>query len=107
MTLTKEQRPRVLTPEASQISLAAALSLSELDAMAAMVDGAFVVLVRLAPSQRPVGLSPESEAPKYRRRVFLTAAAAEHAVRAAAARGETARLYLCELKPLHLVKGGE
>lgn len=87
--------------------LADGLSLDDLDAHAGLVDGAFVVLLKITPPNRPAVLGDGPEPPKYRRRVFLSAAAAERAVRAAAARGETCRVYLAELKPLHLVRGWE
>lgn len=74
---------------------AATHSLGDLDALAEHVDGAFVLLVRITPSTR------------YRRRVYLSAAAAERAVRAAQGRGEAATVYLCELTPLHRVVGGD
>lgn len=80
-------------------------SLDALDALAEHVDGAFVVLVRVTPSSRPAVLD-EPEPPRYRRRVFLAAAAAERAVRAAQKRGESCRVYLAELTPLHRVVGG-
>lgn len=83
----------------------AALSLDELDALAEHVDGAFVVLVRITPSSRPAALR-EPDPPRYRRRVFLSAAAAERAARAAQGRGEACRVYLAELTPLHRVVGG-
>lgn len=53
--------------------------------------GALVVVVV---TERP------GTVPHYRRRCFLTAAAAERAVKAARARGERAGAYLAETKPL-------
>ena len=68
--------------------------LGELDALAAHVDGAFVVVVRVTGTQ-------------YRRRCYLTAKAAESAARKATDRGENAAVYLAELKPLWRIIGGE
>lgn len=68
--------------------------LTVLDDIARHVDGAFVVVVELTAGQ-------------YRRRCFLTARAAEAAARRATDRGETATVYLAELKPLWKVRGGE
>ncbi len=81
-------------------------SLGDLDGLAEHVDGAFVLLVRITPSTRPAALK-QPEPPRYRRRVYLSAAAAERAVRAAQDRGEAATVYLCELTPLHRVVGGD
>lgn len=61
--------------------------LGDLDALAAHVAGAFVVVVEV--TER-----------KYRRRCYLTAKAAENAARRATERGENATVYLAELKPL-------
>ncbi|TDT30882.1 hypothetical protein [Naumannella halotolerans] len=69
-------------------------SVVDLDAMAAQVDGAFVVLVRVADD-------------RYRRRVFLTVKSAENHARKAQQRGQDARIFLCELKPLVKVCGLE
>ncbi len=68
--------------------------LGELDALAAHVDGAFVVVVKVTGGH-------------YRRRCYLTAAAAENAARKATDRGENAVVYLAELKPLWRIVGGE
>ena len=67
--------------------------LRELDALAAHVDGAFVVVVKV-------------NGPRYRRRCYLTAAAAENAARKAVERGENATVYMAELKPLFRLIGG-
>ncbi|TDO52617.1 hypothetical protein EV643_102456 [Kribbella sp. VKM Ac-2527] len=67
--------------------------LGGLDAVAAAVDGAFVVVV-------------ETTGGKYRRRCFLTAASAERAAGRATERGENATVYLAELKPLWKLRGG-
>ncbi len=67
--------------------------LTSLDDIARHVDGTFVVVVQVT-------------AGKYRRRCYLTAKAAESAARKAVDRGETATVYLAELKPLWKVRGG-
>ncbi len=68
-------------------------SVEPLDDIARHVDGAFVVVVKVT-------------AGHYRRRCFLTVKAAESAARRATDRGETATVYLAELKPLWKVRGG-
>lgn len=105
--MTGQQRRLSGQTQTPEILAVDGLSLVDLDAHAALVDGAFVVLLRITPPNRPAVLGDGPEPPKYRRRVFLSAAAAERAVRAAAARGETCRVFLAELKPLHLVRGWE
>ena len=60
--------------------------------LAAAVNGAFVVLV-------------ETSHGKYRRRVWLTLAAAERAVIKAQDAGHNAVVVLAELKPLYRVEG--
>lgn len=67
--------------------------LGELDALAAHVDGAFVVVVKV-------------NGARYRRRCYLTAKAAESASQKAVARGEDVVVYMAELKPLWRIKGG-
>lgn len=74
-------------------------TLDDLDDMAEHAGGAFVVMIELT------GAGADDE-PRYRRRVFLTAAAAERAARAAQARGVNSRVYLAELVPLWRVVGG-
>lgn len=64
-----------------------------LDDLAQHVDGAFVLVVRVTGGQ-------------YRRRCFLTAAAAERAARNAQAAGHNAEVFLAELKPLWRLTGG-
>jgi hypothetical protein len=111
---TKQSRPDSAI-QAARDAFHGNLSLDELDALASLVDGAFVLLVRVTGSCRPAALdqvtrngSPAAELPvKYRRRVFLSAAAAERAARAAVARGETVRVYLAELTPLFRLAGRE
>lgn len=69
------------------------LTLVELDALAAHVDGAFVVVVKVSGE-------------RYHRRCYLTAKAAENAARKATDRGENATVYMAELKPLWRLVGG-
>ena len=69
------------------------LTLADLDDLAAHVDGAFVVVVRVTGE-------------RYRRRCYLTAKAAESAARKATDRGETATVYMAQLKPLYRLRGG-
>lgn len=69
-------------------------SLEELDALAAHVAGAFVVVVEVGDL-------------KYRRRVYLTAKAAENAVHRAAERGAHATAYLAELQPVRKIVAGQ
>ena len=66
--------------------------LTDLDALAAHVDGAFVVVLKVTGTQ-------------YRRRCYLTAKAAEDAARRATERGESATVYLAELRPLWRLRG--
>lgn len=61
--------------------------LRDLDALAAHVAGAFVVVLEVTGG-------------KYRRRCYLTGKSAENAARNATARGENATVYLAELKPV-------
>lgn len=67
-------------------------SLAPLDEIARHVDGTFVVVVKVS-------------AGKYRRRCFLTAASAQRAAARATARGESATVYLAELRPLWKLTG--
>jgi hypothetical protein len=64
-----------------------------LNEIAAHVDGTFVVVA--------------TTGGKYRRRCFLTAAAAEGAATNALATGHDAKVFLAELKPLWRLSGGE
>ncbi len=88
----RKVREVTATAEAAEAELAEVLG--ELDALAAHVDGAFVVVVKVTGGH-------------YRRRCYLTAAAAENAARKATDRGENAVVYLAELKPLWRIVGGE
>jgi len=63
-----------------------------LDDIAAHIDGAFVLVVRVTGG-------------KYRRRCFLTAASAERAARNAIEAGHNATVFLAELKPLWRLAG--
>jgi hypothetical protein len=83
------QAPRRLDGNHTSSSLE---SLSDLDLLAEHIDGAFVVIVKVSGGQ-------------YRRRCFLSVKAAENAARRATDRGETATVYLAELKPLWKVRG--
>jgi len=62
-------------------------------ALAAQVDGAFVVLVQTSHG-------------RYRRRVWLTLAPAERAARKATEAGHNAVVILAERKPVYRVDGG-
>ena len=64
-----------------------------LDELARQISGAFVVVV-------------ETNGGQYRRRVFLTVAAAERHSRRAQDAGHNATVYLAELKPLWRLNGG-
>lgn len=98
-TRARESRPNLARNEAAaafssaETSLLPFLHIEDADAAAEAVEGALVVCVRVADA-------------KYRRRVFLTAKAAEAAVRRARGRGQTATLLLAELRPTYVV-GGE
>jgi hypothetical protein len=64
-----------------------------LDDLADHIDGAFVVVVRITGG-------------RYRRRCFLTVAAAERAARNAQAAGHDATVFLCEIRPLWRLAAG-
>lgn len=89
----EEGPSNVVNRDATMVTLGADV-LRELDALAAHVDGAFVVVVKVSGE-------------RYRRRCYLTAKAAENAARRAVERGETATVYMAELKPLFRLIGGE
>ena len=57
------------------------------------LDGSFVVVTQVS-------------AGEYRRRAFFTVQAAQRAARKALGRGESATVFLCELKPLYKINGG-
>lgn len=97
MTLPeRESRLQEAAPEspAKATSSSVLEVVDTLDDLAHHVDGAFVVVV-------------ETTGGKYRRRCFLTAASAERAAGRATARGESATVFLAELKPLWKIRGGE
>jgi hypothetical protein len=71
-----------LTNEASVIPIT-----DPLDELARHIDGSFVLIVKVTGG-------------KYRRRCFLTVAAAERAARNAQDAGHNATVFLAELKPL-------
>lgn len=64
-----------------------------LDEIAHHIDGTFVVVV-------------EKPGDKYRRRCYLTVAAAQHAARNALADGLNAKVYLAELRVVWRLEGG-
>ena len=84
-----QEAPSIKLAEASLVPL----SNDPLDDLADHIDGAFVVVVRITGG-------------RYRRRCFLTVAAAEWAARNAQAAGHDAQIYLSELRPLWKLTGG-
>ena len=88
---TRRGRPRQSSP--IQIATPSLIPADPLDELAAHVDGTFVVVVKLSGG-------------RYRRRAFLTVAAAERAARNAQAVGHRAEVFLAELKPLWRLTGG-
>jgi hypothetical protein len=68
------------------------LPVDAIDAIAAHVDGAFVLVVKTTGG-------------RYRRRCFLSAASAEKAARNATEAGHNAQVYLAQLKPLWKLSG--
>lgn len=93
--MTEDYKGRPVSQTAPEAFARAADKLTALDALAALIDGAFAVLVKV---------SPGDAEPRFVRRVYLTAKAAEDAARKAAARGQSSRVYLCELKPLYRIE---
>ncbi len=91
----KQHRPEQRLEAANDCwaAVSNSVSLGDLDALAAHVDGAFVVVVQVTGDH-------------YRRRCYLTAKAAEAAARKATDRGENATVYLAVLKPLWKIQGG-
>ena len=63
------------------------------DELARVIDGTFVVVVKATGG-------------RFRRRAFLTVAAAEKATEKARLAGHTATVYLAELKPVWKLSGG-
>ncbi len=99
----RESRPVVGTTEPAQ-SISTAIKnktsvtlgpdiLKDREALAAQVDGAFVVVVRV-------------NGARYRRRCYLTAQAAENAARKATNPGESVVVFMAELKPLWRIPSG-
>jgi hypothetical protein len=76
----------IIPPAADWRQNAGLLPVDPLDAIAAHVDGTFVIVVKLTGG-------------KYRRRCFMTAASAERAARNALDAGHTATVFLAQLKP--------
>lgn len=74
-----------------------ALTLADLDTLAESVRRTFVVVV-----SRPCDDNPG----RVLRRPYLTAKAAERAAQKATERGQTAVVYLAELRPAHRIIGG-
>lgn len=89
----RERGPRQETPPVLPAAKILAPIDGDLDELAQHVNGTFVLVVQATAGQ-------------YRRRCFLTAAAAEKACRRAQARGENAEVILAELKPLWRLLGG-
>lgn len=106
----QQQSPRPTKTEAQGTATdELILSSPDVEGLVERVGGAFVVEVRLTGPARAAGLpggadEPPVAARRYRRRVFLTLAAAEKAVRNAQARGVNAHVVLCELRPVYLVR---
>lgn len=92
--MAHESRPTGTASEAGGPIAIVPSTAAAWDEYARHIDGAFVLVVKL-PGE------------KYRRRCFLTAKAAEAAVRRAQSRGENAVVVLAELKPVYRVIGGE
>ena len=92
----RELRPQADNLEASKSKVATGSldSLTALDDIARHVDGTFVVVVKVTGG-------------KYRRRCFLTAASAQRAADRPVERGESATVYLAELKPLWKLTGSD
>ncbi len=88
----REGRPQVTNPGPAPSKITAAseityYSLAALDALASHVDGGFAVLVQVSDD-------------RWRRRVFLTVGSAEAHARKAQQRGQSARVFMVELRPL-------
>lgn len=67
---------------------------AEWQQLARDLDAAFVVVVQVS-------------AGEYRRRCYFTVSAAQGAAQKAVERGESATVFLCELKPLYKLQGGK
>jgi hypothetical protein len=90
--IAKRNRPGGQSQAASDDSISLD-SVDPRDDIARHVDGTFVLVVKVT-------------AGKYRRRCYLTVMAAEKAAQRATDRGETATVYLAELRPLWKLRGG-
>jgi hypothetical protein len=90
---TREARPVATNDQAGFASAADfdSFILSPLDDIARHVDGTLVVVLQITSGT-------------YHRRCYLSAKSAQNAVRRAVDRGETATVYLAELKPLWKVR---
>lgn len=66
---------------------------AELDAILEHIAGALVLVVEVAED-------------RYRRRVYLSAAAAERAAHRAVDQGHEASVYVAQLRPVHRINGG-
>lgn len=93
--MSPERESRPVPRTAPQAFAPAEYRLAELDDLARVVNGAFVVVVEVT-----------GEPVRYRRRPYLTAAAAERAAERALDRGQNVRVYLAELRPLYRLAGG-
>ncbi len=89
MTTANEIRPGRRT-EADQSVLANDLSLAAGDRLCAILDGVLVTVV-------------QDERGHARRKIYLSLAAAQHAVERARDRGHEAQVVLCQLQPLGVV----
>lgn len=83
---TRKGCPRQDTPSL-QLAHPTLVPVDPRDEIATVIDGVVVVVVRVSGDH-------------YRRRCFLSVAAAEKAARRAQAAGHNATIYLAELKPL-------
>ncbi|MGB3954725.1 MAG: hypothetical protein WBL05_05510 [Brooklawnia sp.] len=106
MLLQREERRPAGNGHGAREIITGTFRLADLDQEAERVRGAFVVKVSITTANRPAVLPDDPPAVRYRRRVFLSIAAAERAARNASERGESARIYLCELLPVQRVQGG-
>ncbi|GAA1428488.1 hypothetical protein GCM10009616_08200 [Microlunatus lacustris] len=91
---TREGRPRQDAPSLKLAHPSLDPVDDVLDEIAQHVGGTFVLVVEISSG-------------RYRRRCFLTAAAAEKAASKALAGGHNATVYLAELKPLWRLQGRE
>lgn len=90
MTRTRQSGPSLATGTASNVCNTSTPILTELDAETTALARGLVVIVKT-----PAG--------HYRRRVFLSLAAAQRAAEAAANRGQVATVVLAELVPVYRV----